>query len=733
MRQTLLSLALTATSVYACQRDWAALNRRIKSHSHHDHGHKKRDMAVNYPPSLTEYESILVNSFDSKSLDEWSHYYTSGDHLGGHNRTLAEWTQQKWIDAGWDASIEEYWIWYTAPLETTLTLNRPDGSVHNVTLIEDMLEEDPTTSYPNRIPAYHAMSGSGNISAEYVYVGRGQRGDFQALKDAGIELEGKIALSMYGAIYRGTKVKNAQDNGMIGAVLFTDPLDDGEITVANGYLAYPGQSRTEPRIQWMTLDGPARNPSMIQRGSVRFSSLYSGDPSTVGYASEKDGPRNDVTPYNPTIPSVPISMKDAVPLLAALDGSGLSAEQVNRSSWIGALPNITYSSGPTPGATLDMVHFMNQTVAPSWDVIGIINGTHPDEVLIIGNHRDAWVIGGAADPNSGSAVLIELSKAFGKLLDKGWKPRRTIILGSWDAEEFGLQGSTEWVESHLPWLVTNAVAYLNLDVAVSGPRTALSGSGEIQTVAIEMMKKVLFPEGWGVGPTLYDMWFNTTEGEIAPLGSGSDYASFYHNGISAIDIGSDGGKTDPVYHYHGHYDSYTWMAKFGDPGFKIHRVMGQWLTLVAYHIADDVIIPWDLPNAGRVLRNHYEDLNETVAGDYPSLSLSPIHDAITEFETAAERIATVAKQALAFNNTALIDVINGKYRDFSRGFASAGGLPGRPTFHNVISAPGLDNGYGADVFPAVQDSLGSGNETQAQEWVEKSASAISRAAEILGI
>ncbi|KZL77295.1 vacuolar protein sorting-associated protein 70 (peptidase family M28) [Colletotrichum tofieldiae] len=725
MRGTLLAVVVAATGIYACQRDWDALNRRINSHSHHDHGHKKRDLAVEYPPSLTDYETILVNSFDSKSLDEWSHYYTSGDHLGGHNRTQAEWTQQKWIDAGWDASIEEYWIWYTAPLETTLRLNRPDGSIHDVSLIEDMLEEDPTTSYPNRIPAYHAMSGSGNISAEYVYVGRGQRADFQALKDAGIELEGKIALSMYGGIYRGTKVKNAQDNGMIGAVLFTDPLDDGEITVANGYLAYP--------------DGPARNPSMIQRGSVRFSSLYSGDPSTVGYASEKDGPRNDVTPYNPTIPSVPISMKDAAPLLAALDGSGLSAAQVNRSSWVGALPNITYSSGPATGATLDMVHFMNQTVAPSWDVIGIINGTHPDEVLIIGNHRDAWVIGGAADPNSGSAVLIELAKAFGKLVERGWKPRRTIktdpsrsILGSWDAEEFGLQGSTEWVESHLPWLVTNAVAYLNLDVAVSGPRTALSGSGEIQTVAIEMMKKVLFPEGWGVGPTLYDMWFNTTEGEIPPLGSGSDYAAFYHNGISAVSFYKFScgalGLTRTR-----HYDSYTWMAKFGDPGFKIHRVMGQWLTLIAYHVADDVIIPWDLPNAGRVLRTYYEDLNETLAEDYPDLDLSPIDSAIAEFEAAAERIATVAKQALAFNDTVLIDVVNGKYRDFSRGFASAGGLPGRPTFHNVISAPGLDNGYGADVFPAVQDSLSSGNEEQAREWVEKSASAVSRAADILRI
>lgn len=182
-----------------------------------------------------------------------------------------------------------------------------------------------------------------------------------------------------------------------------------------------------------------------------------------------------------------------------------------------------------------------------------------------------------------------------------------------------------------------------------------------------------------------------------------------------------------------HYDSYTWMAKFGDPGFKIHRVMGQWLALIAYHIADDVIIPWDLPNAGRVLRTYYEDLNETIAEDYPDLDLSPIGDAITEFEAAAERISTVAKQALAFNDTVLINVVNGKYRDFSRGFASAGGLPGRPTFHNVVSAPGLDNGYGADVFPAVQDSLNSGNEEQAREWVEKSASAVSRASEILHI
>ena len=164
---------------------------------------------------------------------------------------------------------------------------------------------------------------------------------------------------------------------------------------------------------------------MIQRGSVRFSSLYSGDPSTVGFPSTKDGPRNDLTPYNPSIPSVPISIRDAIPLLQALNGHGVSGEEADREVWIGKL-DADYSTGPAPGSTLHLDHLMNGTVAPAWDVIAVINGTHEDEVIVIGNHRDAWVIGGAADPNSGSAILIELAKALGKLVEKGWKPRRTM-------------------------------------------------------------------------------------------------------------------------------------------------------------------------------------------------------------------------------------------------------------------------------------------------------------------
>jgi N-acetylated-alpha-linked acidic dipeptidase len=294
------------------------------------------------------------------------------------------------------------------------------------------------------------------------------------------------------------------------------------------------------------------------------------------------------------------------------------------------------------------------------------------------------------------------------------------VLGSWDAEEFGLQGSTEWVESHISWLTSTTVAYLNMDVGVSGPRTAFSGSGEIQTFVIEQMKKVLYPEGWGDFPTLYDMWYNTTEGDISPLGSGSDYASFYQNGIGCIDIGSDGGKKDPVYHYHSNYDSYHWMSTFADPEFKIHTAMGQVFSLILYHIADDAIIPWDLPNAAIVLQAYYSELNDTVAdSDLTGLDISPIGTAIEEFTVQSKNIAAAAQSATVFNNTVMMQVINAKYRDFARGFASAGGLPGRETFKNVISAPGIDNGYGADVFPGVTDSINAGNEDAATQWVQK--------------
>lgn len=197
---------------------------------------------------------------------------------------------------------------------------------------------------------------------------------------------------------------------MIGTVIFTDPGDDGDITEANGYAEYP--------------NGPARHRSSVQRGSVQFLSTYPGDPTTPGYPSRQDSPRADKSPVVPRIPSIPISWEEAIPILSALDGHGTPGDAVNRTNWVGAL-NVTYSTGPSTGK-ISMTNEMEDKYTPLWNTIGIINGTSPDEVIVIGNHRDAWLIGGAADPNSGSAVMVELAKAFGKLQEAGWKPKRTM-------------------------------------------------------------------------------------------------------------------------------------------------------------------------------------------------------------------------------------------------------------------------------------------------------------------
>lgn len=402
MHSHILSFLFFATLAWSCIRDHAF---------HRPRSLVKRQSTPLVP--LTTDEAILANSFDNNTLNDWNYYYTHGAHLAGTNRTMAQWTADRWSENGFQARLDEYQTYLNYPVSHSLSLTYPNGSVFKASLEEAVLTEDETTSYPNRIPTFNGYSFTGNVTAEYVYVGRGQVADFEALVSLNVPLEGKIALAKYGGPFRGLKVKNAALYKMIGCVLFTDPGDDGNITVANGYAAYP--------------DGPARNPTSVQRGSVQFLSTYPGDPTTPGYPSKPDSPRADISSVVPSIPSLPISYVEAIPLLRALDGFGTPGSQVNRTNWVGAL-NVSYSTGPAPGAMLSMSNVMRDAITPIWDAVGIINGTNQDEVLVLGNHRDAWIVGGAADPNSGSAIMVELSKAFGKLLATGWKPRRTIVV-----------------------------------------------------------------------------------------------------------------------------------------------------------------------------------------------------------------------------------------------------------------------------------------------------------------
>ena len=381
---------------------------------------------------------------------------------------------------------------------------------------------------------------------------------------------------------------------------------------------------------------------------------------------------------------------------------------------------------------------MNNTITWIWNSIGIINGTHPDEVLVIGNHRDAWIVGGAADPNSGSAVFVEMSKAFGALLQTGWQPRRTIVLASWDGEEYGLVGSTEWFEEYVPWLTATNVAYLNLDVAVSGSVPSISATPDFHRIATEVMKKVVFPYHGMNNVTLYDVWYELNEGEVGVLGSGSDYTSFlHHTGISCIDMGSDAGPEDPVYHYHSNYDTFHWMTTFADPDFNYHKAMGQYMSLLAYHMSSEDIVPLDFANYGVEMTAYYADLQETIdsanaESDSPhELDLSELMSAIEAFNASATAMSSYIMSA-DMSSDSTLSYINGKIRDYQRGFTSQGGLPTREFYRHVVFAPGLDTGYAPVTWPGVTEAITEyQNWTMAEEWVGRSARAVSAAASIL--
>ncbi|KAI4907366.1 hypothetical protein J4E90_009395 [Alternaria incomplexa] len=636
---------------------------------------------------------------------------------------MAEETAKTWTENGVPASLVEYEVFLNYPKEQSLVLKTGNLTQHTAQLYEDALPEDETTGYPQSqaSPAFHGYSASGQVEAEYIYVGRGHKDDFAALTTANIDLAGKIALAKYGGPFRGVKVRNAEAHGMIGVVMFSDPGDDGP-QEAKGQVAYP--------------NGPARQPSSVQRGSVASINQYPGDPTTPGYASKPGVERVSHPPNLPKIPSLPISYRDALPLLKALDGYGLTGKSIKRDGWIGGLA-ATYSTGPAPGTTLALTNFMEDKITPIWDVVGIINGTNADETIIIGNHRDAWIVGGAADPNSGSAIMIEITRAFGELQKTGWKPRRNIVFASWDAEEYALIGSTEWVEEYVPWLAATAITYLNVDIGVAGPLPGAGATPELRTIAQEVMRKVVYGKR-----TLYDAWydlyrFRPEDNGFSNLGSGSDYTAFLQLGIGALDFGMDASSTTPVYHYHSNYDSYHWMKSMIDPDFSIHATVGQFITLLAYHLADDALIPFDVDAYARNINYWIRELVGETMGRPDSgelqrqIKLNELAAAGRTFQQVASDFADQTAEKEFLGNGVRVEKANRIMRDVQRLFVRAEGLPGRPFYKNTLYAPNRDDGYKAQMLPASMEALQDGNLPLCLEWNVWLKEAIDKAAKLL--
>ncbi|KAI9717931.1 MAG: hypothetical protein M1812_004458 [Candelaria pacifica] len=669
----------------------------------------------------------------------------------GKNLSQAIWTRERWQEFGIaNTNIVAYEVYVNYPLGHRLALLENSKRSHSnsrlpsldegsfvaekeswkikfeASLEEDVLEEDGTSRLKDRIPTFHGYSASGNVTAPYVYVNYGTYRDYEDLRERNVSLGGKIALVKYGRIFRGLKVKRAQELGMVGVIMYSDPGDDGDVTEENGFQAYP--------------NGPAREPSSVQRGSTQFLSISPGDPTTPGYPSKPGVPRQNPNGSIPSVPSLPISYVDALPLLKALNGHGPQASSMNRWWQGGGLGSmgVGYHIGPSPdNLLLNLVNQQEYVTTPMWNVIGIINGTLADEVIVLGNHRDAWIAGGAGDPNSGSAALNEVIRSFGAALDKGWKPTRTIVFCSWDGEEYGLIGSTEWVEEYLPWLANSAVAYLNVDVGTTGPKFRTAASPLLNRALYEATSLVQSPNQTITGQTIRDLW----DGHISTMGSGSDFTAFQDfAGVPSVDMGFVGEEKSPVYHYHSNYDSFSWMNRFGDPDFHYHIAITKVWALLAANLVEAPIIDFNVTDYAEALEVYLtsvkEKVNDTIGGGADQWELNAmhpisfhdldnaiqrLHDASTNFDLYASLLVDRLhkdvpwwqwwkKVQLFFQ----VRSVNDKFKYFERQFLHQPGLDGRTFFKHVIFAPGLWTGYAGATMPGLVEAIDARNWTNAE-------------------
>ena len=462
-----------------------------------------------------------------------------------------------------------------------------------------------------------------------------------------------------------------------------------------------------------------------------------GDPTTPGYPSKPGVPRGDPGAYIPSIPSIPISFRDALPLLKALNGHGPNSSDFNEYWQGGGLgyKGVKYNIGPSPPSLLvNLVNEQQYQTTPIWNVIGIINGTLPDEVIILGNHRDAWIAGGAGDPGSGSAALNEVVRSFGAALKKGWKPFRTIVFASWDGEEYGLLGSTEWVEEYAPWLSNAAIAYLNVDTATRGPKFHVLAAPLLNKSLQSATTLVQSPNQTIAGQTVSDVW----DKHIGILGSGTDYTAFqYFAGVPSVDLGFTGTLNDPVYHYHSNYDSFAWMEAYGDPHWRYHITISKIWALLAVDLIESPVIPLNTTDYALSLSTYLISLNQTALA-----SPDPAIRALAPFPLLAESISSLLKATIEFEAhaaalAAAVDsnfpwwkwwrkiqlyhkilLVNARYKLFERIFMYEEGLDGRNWFKHSVFAPGVWTGYGGVTFPGLRESIERGNLEGAQKWTE---------------
>ncbi len=651
---------------------------------------------------------------------------TSEAHIAGspEDYATAVYVRDQMRSFGLQSDLKEYQVLLPYP-RTPSIVELVAPRRERLQVREDVVAQDPTSSSRKIVPLYNGYGASGDITAPLIYVNYGLPNDYDALRKAGVDVKGKIAIARYGNSFRGVKAKVAEDNGAVGLLIYSDPADDG---YAQGDV-YP--------------KGPWRPDSSAQRGSVQFLFIYPGDPLTPGTPAVPGTPRikKEEAANLPRIPVQPISYGDARRLLEPMRGP------LRPKGFQGALP-FAYHAGGTNEVRVHLktdIEFLTKTI---WDVITRVDGSNEkDRWVVLGNHRDAWVFG-AVDPNSGTTAMIEVGRGLGQLIKTGWKPRRSIVMCSWDAEEQGLIGSTEWVEEFAADLKSNAVAYLNMDAAVSGANFGASSVPSMWRLIYDAARDVRDPK---TGKSVYDAWrdrawesapdsdrYDEKGNEkpiatprIGALGSGSDYTPFLqHLGVPSLDMsfGGDYGV------YHSAYDSFYWMAHFGDPTFQYHVASAQIWGTVALRLAGAAALPMDYTDYAEQLRDFVNETarlaNQKKRGD--AFDAKPMLKAIDNLADEAEKIQKrridLEKQN---SNSDRLARLNDALMQAERAFIDERGLRGRAWFKHEIYAPGFYTGYAALPLPDLRQAIEDGRVADAKEAAQRITEAIGRAGEVL--
>jgi hypothetical protein len=705
-----------------------------------------RLMGARFDPEAVR--AYVQDYVDSQRIEAYLEHITGYDHVAGTEGDLymAEWMKEKWREEGSLDNIEllSYYVYLNYPKQDgrSVSIVSPESKRWTAKLEEETV--DPTKQ---QTWAWHGHSKNGLVEGHLVYANGGNRDDFAWLKEAGVVLNGSIALMRYYGTQgdRALKIKAAEQAGCIGALIYSDPREDGS---AKG-------------PEWPK--GPWRPEDSLERGGVSLMSWVVGDPLTPGYASTKDADRKpkEDNPGLVGIPSLPLSWRDAKVLIQSLHGHGKQVPQ----DWVGGDDGFIkdWFTGATQAESKDapIINLKNHNDENDkqqiWNLHGTIEGLEqPEKKIIVGNHRDSWCFG-SVDPGSGSAVLMEMVNIFGQLRKLGWRPLRTIEFVSWDAEEYNLVGSTEYVEDNIDLLRENAVAYLNVDVGVYGPDPVFraSGSPVWQRSLLHVIDRVSIPTG---ERTLRQIW-EERQDKVEGLGAGSDYVAFQDMaGTSSIDFGFGGARHG--YPYHSCYETFDWMKRFGDPDFGWHRALAQVWALLILEVADRPILPFDLRVYADAINNDYLNNLQSYASaqfkklsgkrDGKGLDIKPLRDAAQRLTEAAEEFhhfedvwtsnvlstgglesGSYAKRRMEYNNalskfeTDLLD-IPGPPVD-----GDVHGVPGREQFKHIIFGPQAWSGYDEAFFPAIRDALDLGNWTLAQAQVEKAAKILTWATENL--